>query len=85
MQQSVDSKSCQDRHSCHQRHDEALTAFSLVAKLEGILPAIESSHALAHALKTARGRSREEVIVVCLSGRGDKDVYEVARLTGQDV
>ena len=65
--------------------DEALAAFSLVAKLEGILPAIESSHALAHALKTARGRSREEVIVVCLSGRGDKDVYEVARLTGQDV
>ena len=67
------------------RDDEALEAFQKMARLEGILPAIESSHAIAHAMKAARARSAEDVIVVCLSGRGDKDVYEVARLLGQDI
>ncbi len=67
------------------RDDEALETFQLVARKEGILPAIESSHAVAHALKVARGRSRDDVIVVCLSGRGDKDVNEVARLTGREI
>jgi tryptophan synthase beta chain len=67
------------------RDDEALETFQLVARKEGILPAIESSHAVAHALKVARGRSKEDVIVVCLSGRGDKDVNEVARLTGREI
>ena len=65
--------------------DEALEALQAMAKLEGILPAIESSHAIAHTLKAAKQRSKDEVIVVCLSGRGDKDVYEVARLLGQDL
>lgn len=65
--------------------DEALEALQTMAKLEGILPAIESSHAIAHALKVAGQRSNDEIIVVCLSGRGDKDVYEVARLLGQDL
>lgn len=65
--------------------DEALEALQTMAKLEGILPAIESSHAIAHALKAAKERSQDETIVVCLSGRGDKDVYEVARLLGQDL
>lgn len=65
--------------------DEALEALQTMAKLEGILPAIESSHAIAHTLKAARQRSKDEIIVVCLSGRGDKDVYEVARLLGQDL
>ena len=65
--------------------DEALVALQTMAKLEGILPAIESSHAIAHTLKAARQRSNDEIIVVCLSGRGDKDVYEVARLLGQDL
>lgn len=65
--------------------DEALEALQTMAKLEGILPAIESSHAIAHTLKAAKQRSKDEVIVVCLSGRGDKDVYEVARLLGQDL
>ncbi|QDT33724.1 tryptophan synthase subunit beta [Thalassoglobus polymorphus] len=65
--------------------DEALATFQLVAKLEGILPAIESSHAVAHAMKAAKERSKDEVVVVCLSGRGDKDINEVARLTEMDV
>jgi tryptophan synthase beta chain len=64
---------------------DALTAFDLLAKLEGILPALESSHAVAHVLKTAGRRRKEEVIVICLSGRGDKDVYEVARLRGETI
>jgi tryptophan synthase beta chain len=67
------------------RDDEALETFQLVARKEGILPAIESSHAVAHALKVARERSKDDVIVVCLSGRGDKDVNEVARLTGREI
>ncbi|MCH9654261.1 MAG: tryptophan synthase subunit beta [Planctomycetes bacterium] len=65
--------------------DEALEGFQVMAKLEGIIPAIESSHAIAHALKVARESSPDETIVVCLSGRGDKDVNEVARLLGQEI
>lgn len=65
--------------------DEALATFQLVARKEGILPALESSHAIAHAIKAAKDRSPEEIVVVCLSGRGDKDVYEVARLLDIDL
>lgn len=65
--------------------DEALAAFGKLARLEGILPALESSHAIAQALKTAGNRKPDEVIIVCLSGRGDKDVYEVARVLGQTI
>ncbi|MFK7776706.1 MAG: tryptophan synthase subunit beta [Gimesia sp.] len=65
--------------------DEALDGFQMMAKLEGIIPAIESSHAIAHAVKVARESSPDEIIVVCLSGRGDKDVNEVARLLGQEI
>jgi tryptophan synthase beta chain len=65
--------------------DEALSAFHTMARTEGILPAIESSHAIAHVLKVAAKRSPEDVVVVCLSGRGDKDVNEVARLSGLDL
>jgi tryptophan synthase beta chain len=61
--------------------DDALAAFQLLARTEGILPALESSHAIAKAVDLARGRSKDEVIVVCLSGRGDKDAAEIARLT----
>lgn len=67
------------------RDDEALAAFNTMARTEGILPAIETSHAIAYAMKAAAKRNKDEVIVVCLSGRGDKDVNEVARLTGQDM
>jgi tryptophan synthase beta chain len=63
--------------------DDALAAFDLVARLEGILPALESSHAVAKALEIAGRRPADQAIVVCLSGRGDKDAFEVARLRGQ--
>ena len=65
--------------------DEALEAFQTMARLEGMLPAVESSHAIAHALRVAPTRDKDDVIVICLSGRGDKDVYEVARILGQDI
>ncbi len=64
---------------------EALDAFQTLARLEGILPAVESAHAVAHAMKTAGKRKPEETIVICLSGRGDKDVYEVARILGKEI
>ncbi|MGD9722469.1 MAG: tryptophan synthase subunit beta [Pirellulales bacterium] len=64
------------------RDEEALAAFHTLARTEGILPALESSHAIAKAMELARGRSPREAIVVCLSGRGDKDAAEIARLTG---
>ncbi|WP_394226492.1 tryptophan synthase subunit beta [Pseudoalteromonas spongiae] len=57
--------------------DEALEAFQLLAKNEGIIPALESSHALAYALKLAEEQSEETIIVVNLSGRGDKDLAHV--------
>lgn len=59
---------------------EALGAFMLLAKTEGIMPALESAHAIAYALKLARKMDKEEKIVVCLSGRGDKDIEIVHRL-----
>jgi tryptophan synthase beta chain len=59
---------------------EALDAFQLLARLEGILPALESSHAIAHAAKIAKGLPADRIVVVNLSGRGDKDCQEVARL-----
>jgi tryptophan synthase beta chain len=64
---------------------EALDAYNLTAKREGILPALESSHAVAQALKEARRLGSGKVLVVCLSGRGDKDAYEVARLRGESI
>ncbi len=62
------------------RDDEALNAFDTLAKTEGILPALESSHAVAKAMQLAADRTPDEAIVVCLSGRGDKDASEIARL-----
>lgn len=59
---------------------DALKAFDLMARLEGIIPALESSHAIWKAMELARSRPRGEVIVVCLSGRGEKDAAEIARL-----
>jgi tryptophan synthase beta chain len=60
--------------------EEALEAFQLVSRLEGIIPALESAHALAHALRLAREMRRDQTILVNLSGRGDKDVQTVAAL-----
>ena len=56
---------------------EALDAFQLLSKLEGIIPALESAHAVAHAIKAASKMKGDEVVVVNLSGRGDKDVNTV--------
>ncbi|MER3415135.1 MAG: tryptophan synthase subunit beta [Gemmataceae bacterium] len=61
---------------------EALDAFYLCARLEGILPALETAHALAEALRIASTRSPDDIVVVCFSGRGDKDCAEAARLQG---
>jgi len=65
------------------RDDEAMAAFDKLAKTEGILAALESSHAVAQAIKSATGRSADEIVLVNLSGRGDKDAAEIARLTGR--
>lgn len=64
------------------RDADALGAFDALARNEGILPALESSHAVAQAMTLAKGKPKEHVIVVCLSGRGDKDAAEIARLKG---
>jgi tryptophan synthase beta chain len=63
---------------------DALAAFDALARSEGILPALESSHAVAKAMELARGSKKDQAIVVCLSGRGDKDAAEIARLKGQN-
>jgi len=62
--------------------EEALAAFELLSRVEGIIPALESSHALAYAVKLAPKLSKDKIIVVNLSGRGDKDVQQVARIKG---
>ena len=59
---------------------EALQAFQLLSRKEGIIPALESSHAIAHATKLAPSLAKDAIIVVCLSGRGDKDVHTVKQL-----
>ena len=62
---------------------EALSAYHTLARHEGILPALESSHAIAQAIKDAPNLGPGKLLIVCLSGRGDKDAYEVARLRGE--
>ena len=64
--------------------DDAVEAFQLLAKLEGIIPALESAHAVAYALQVARSSDSEEIILINLSGRGDKDVESVAKLLPGD-
>ncbi|MHB8092382.1 MAG: tryptophan synthase subunit beta [Syntrophales bacterium] len=58
--------------------EEAVAAFMLLSRLEGIIPALESSHALAHAIKIAPGMARKKIIIVNLSGRGDKDAQTIS-------
>ncbi len=60
--------------------DEALDAFRLLSEKEGIIPALESAHAVAHAVKVAKDMSTDEILVINLSGRGDKDVQQVSEL-----
>jgi tryptophan synthase beta chain len=61
---------------------EALDSFALLARSEGIIPAFESAHALAHALKIAEQATEDTIIVINLSGRGDKDMEQAQRLLG---
>jgi tryptophan synthase beta chain len=62
---------------------EALEAFSALSRLEGIIPALEPAHALAHVMRMAPSRAKKETIVLALSGRGDKDVFTVASVLGE--
>jgi tryptophan synthase beta chain len=64
---------------------EALEGFQLLTRLEGIIPALESAHAIAHVLKLAPTMTPEQTIVVCLSGRGDKDIHTVAEAMGVEL
>ncbi len=57
---------------------EAVEAFTLLSKTEGIIPALESSHAVAHAIKMVPEMDRKQIVVINLSGRGDKDVEQIA-------
>lgn len=65
--------------------DEAVEAFEYLSRTEGIIPAIESAHAVAHAMKIAPEMDKDKIIVVCLSGRGDKDVASIARYRGVQI
>jgi len=62
--------------------DEAMDAFRLLTRIEGIMPALESSHAVAGAMKLAKEMDKDQIIVVNLSGRGDKDIHTVAEIDG---
>ncbi len=62
--------------------DEALEAFHKLCRLEGIIPALESSHALAYAAKIAPRMRKDQILLVNLSGRGDKDMHTVAEKSG---
>lgn len=63
--------------------DEAVEAFEYLSKIEGIIPAIESAHAVAYAKKLAPTMKKDEIMIVCLSGRGDKDVAAIAKYRGR--
>jgi tryptophan synthase beta chain len=65
--------------------DEAVDAFEYMSRTEGIIPAIESSHAIAHAIKIAKNYSKDQSIIINVSGRGDKDVAAIARYRGVDL
>ncbi|MCK0534909.1 MULTISPECIES: tryptophan synthase subunit beta [unclassified Anaerobiospirillum] len=65
--------------------EEAVSAFEYLSRTEGIIPAIESAHAVAHAIKLAPQMGKDKIIVVNLSGRGDKDVASIARYRGEEI
>ena len=64
---------------------EALEAFVLLSKLEGIIPALESAHAIAHVMRIAPQMDKDKIIAICLSGRGDKDVFSAAKALGEKI
>ena len=65
--------------------DEAVDAFEYLSRIEGIIPAIESAHAVAHAIKLAPTMDKDQIMVINVSGRGDKDVAAMARYRGEDI
>lgn len=65
--------------------DEAVDAFEYLSRIEGIIPAIESAHAVAHAMKLAPTMKKDQIIVINISGRGDKDCAAIARYRGEDI
>ena len=65
--------------------DEAVDAFEYLSRIEGIIPAIESAHAIAYAMKLAPTMGKDKIIVVNVSGRGDKDCAAIARYRGEDI
>jgi tryptophan synthase beta chain len=65
--------------------EEAVNAFEYLSKTEGIIPAIESSHAIAQALKIVPKMNKDQIVVITVSGRGDKDVAAIARYRGEDI
>ena len=65
--------------------DEAVDAFEYLSKIEGIIPAIESAHAVAYAMKLAPQMDKDQIMVINISGRGDKDVAAIARYRGEDL
>ena len=65
--------------------DEAVSGFEYLSRMEGIIPAIESAHAVAYALKTAKNYSKDDSLIINISGRGDKDVASIARYKGEDL
>ena len=67
------------------RIDEALEAGVSLTRTEGIIPAIESAHAVAHAMKIAGTMDKDKIMVITISGRGDKDCAAIARYRGEDI
>lgn len=67
------------------KDDQAVEAFEYLARTEGIICAIESAHAVYHAMQIAPKMNKDDIIIVCLSGRGDKDVAAIARYKGRDI
>ena len=65
--------------------DEAVNAFEYLSRIEGIIPAIESAHAVAYAMKLAPAMDKEQIMVINISGRGDKDCAAIARYRGEDI
>ena len=65
--------------------EEAVQAFEYLSRTEGIIPAIESAHALAYAMKLAPALSKDKLLVITISGRGDKDCAAIARYRGEDI
>ncbi|SEC12647.1 tryptophan synthase, beta chain [Nitratireductor aquibiodomus] len=65
--------------------DEAIEAFQMTTRLEGIIPALESAHAIAHAIKLAPTMGKDQIMIVNFSGRGDKDVHTVGKMLGMEI